>query len=83
MSEWWKTAKDILRGKPKGSKLIILGVFLVGIGVIIHISTGNVAFGLPLEMLGSLSFGAGVGIYKEEAEYELEKKREKDAQKQK
>ena len=32
MSSWWKTAKDILKGKAKGSKLIILGVFMVGVG---------------------------------------------------
>jgi hypothetical protein len=78
MSDWWKTAKDILKGKPKGSKLIILGVFLVGIGVTIHIATGNYAYASPLEILGMFSFGVGLGMYKTEAEYEMERKRQKE-----
>lgn len=81
MSEWWKTAKGILRGKAKGSKLIVLGVFLITIGVAIHISTGNYSYAMVFEMFGSLAFGAGIGIYSLEAKYEIEKKREKDAQK--
>ena len=81
MSEWWKTAKDILKGKAKGSKLIVLGVFLVGIGGAIHISTGNYSYAIVFEMFGSLAFGAGVGIYSLEAKYEIEKRREKDVEK--
>ena len=37
MSEWWKTSKKILSGKAKGSKLMVLGVFLVSIGVVLTI----------------------------------------------
>jgi hypothetical protein len=80
MSEWWKTAKDIIKGKPKGSKLIVLGVFLVSIGAVLA-SLGPVVW-LIFTMFGSMAFGAGVAVYREEAEYELEKKREKDAKKQ-
>jgi len=32
-------------------------------------------------MHGSMAFGAGIAVYREEAEYELKKKRKKDAQK--
>ena len=79
MSEWWKTAKEILSGKPRGSKLIVLGVFLVGLGVVLPAS--GFEEGLVFVAIGSLAFGVGVSVYREEAEYELEKKREKDAQK--
>ena len=79
MSEWWKTAKKILSGKPKGSKLIVLGVFLVGLGVVLPAI--EIKEGLAFVALGSLAFGIGLSVYHEEAEYELEKKREKDAQK--
>ena len=80
MSEWWKTAKDILKGKAKGSKLIILGVFLVSIGAVIEITFGSSASG-AFYVLGAMAFTAGIAVYRQEAEYELEKKREKDAQK--
>ena len=80
MSEWWKTAKNILKGKPKGSKLIVLGVFLVSIGAVLA-SLGSIVW-IIFIMLGSMAFGAGVAVYREDAEYELEKKRKKDTQKQ-
>lgn len=75
MSSWWQTARDILKGKPKGSKLIILGIFLAGVGVTIHIATGNQSYGSIFEVLGAFSFGVGLGMYKTEAEYEMEKKK--------
>ena len=77
-SLWWKTAKEILKGKAKGSKLVILGVFLVGVGTTIHISTGEAYYGAPLVMLGAFAFASGLILYNEEARYELEKKRNKD-----
>ena len=79
MSEWWETTKKILSGKPRGSKLMVLGVFLVSLGVVLP------AFGLEGGVvfigIGSLAFGVGLGIYRDEAQYELEKKRKKDEKK--
>jgi len=43
VSSWWKTAKDILKGKAKGSKLIILGVFMVGVGATLAIAFPNLS----------------------------------------
>lgn len=80
MSEWWKTAKDILKGKAKGSKLIILGVFLAGVGVTIEIAFQSDA-GVVFWMLGIIAFMRGVYLYEEEVRDELAKKRRKDAQK--
>ena len=80
MSEWWKTAKGILKGKAKGSKLIVLGVFLVSIGAFIEITSGSSASG-AFFFIGAMAFTAGIMVYQREAEHELEKKREKDAQK--
>jgi len=77
MPEWWKTAKDILKGKAKGSKLIILGVFLTSVGVAIEIAFQSNA-GLVFWMLGIIAFMRGVYLYEEEARDELEKKRKKE-----
>lgn len=81
MSEWWKTAKDILSGKAKGSKLIVLGVFMVSVGAVLTIFY-PASYGSAFVMLGIFAFIMGVSLYMKEAEYELEKKREKDVQKQ-
>ena len=81
MSSYWKTVKNILKGKAKGSKLIVLGVFLVSIGAIIQITINAPVSGV-FYALGALAFGVGLGLYREEGEYELEKKRKKDAQEQ-
>jgi len=80
MSEWWKTAKEILKGKARGSKLIVLGVFLASVGVVIQIVYDN-SVSFVFVMFGIIAFMSGIALYREEAEYELEKKREKDAQK--
>jgi uncharacterized membrane protein len=77
MTQWWKTAKEILKGKAKGAKLIVLGVFLVSIAVGIGISTGNYGDSSALQMLGIMAFVFGIVLYREEAEHELEKKKEK------
>lgn len=79
MSEWWKTAKDILKGKAKGSKLMVLGIFLVSIGVVVTIYY-PASWGSAFVMLGIFAFMRGLYVYEKEAEYELEKKRKKDAQ---
>ena len=71
----WRTAGETLKGKAKGSKLVVLGVFLVIVAVTIHISTGNAYFGAPLLMLGAFAFANGLVLYNEEARYELEKKK--------
>jgi len=63
------------------SKLIVLGVFLVCLGAVIQITIDSPASGV-FYVLCSMAFGAGVAVYREEAEYEIEKKREKDAQRQ-
>jgi len=73
MSSWWQTTKKILSGKAKGSKLIILGVFLVGTGVVLEVSlhtTGSLIF----VVLGVMAFTRGLSIYTKEARAELEKK---------
>ena len=80
MSSYWKTARDILKGKAKGSKLIVLGVFMVSIGAVIQLTTNSPASG-PFYFLGAMAFGAGIAVYRGEAEYELDKKREKNVQK--
>lgn len=71
----WKTAGHILKGKAKGSKLIVLGIFLVITAVAIHISTGNAQYGAPLLILGAFAFANGLVLYNEEARYELERKK--------
>jgi hypothetical protein len=84
MSSWWKTAKDILKGKAKGSKLIILGVFMVSIGaalVIVYPTSGWTA-GIWFFILGQFAFMRGVWLYEEEARAELRKKKEKEDAKQ-
>ena len=75
MSSWWETAKNILKGKPKGSKLIVLGVFLVSLGV--ALDSIGLDKGLIFAILGSIAFGAGIAVYREEAELELERKKQK------
>jgi len=80
MSEWWKTAKNILKGKAKGSKLMVLGIFLVSAGVAVTVLYPT-SWGSAFIILGIFAFMRGLAIYEREAEYELEKKREKDAQK--
>lgn len=81
MAEWWKTARDILRGKARGSKLIILGVFMVSIGaaLVIAFSTGGLTAAMFFFILGQFAFMRGVWLYESEAKAELEKKR-KDSQ---
>ena len=79
MSEWWKTVKKILSGKPKGSKLMVLGVFLVGVGTSLEITFGHLTGATFFIIMGAWAFMWGWSLYREEAEYELEKKREKDA----
>ena len=82
MSEWWKTAKKILSGKPKGSKLMVLGVFLVGLGTVLEITFQDTLMGaIFFVVMGAWAFMWGWSLYREEAKYELEKKRERDAQK--
>ena len=73
MSSWWETAKKILSGKAKGSKLIVLGVFLVSIGVALDIAYHE-ASGTVFIVFGALAFGAGIAVYREEAELELRSK---------
>jgi hypothetical protein len=77
MSSWWKTAKDILKGKAKGSKLIVLGVFMVSVGavlVIVYPSNGWSA-AIWFFILGQLAFMRGVWLYEEEAKAELRRKK--------
>jgi uncharacterized membrane protein len=76
VTEWWKTAKDILKGKAKGSKLIILGVFMVSIGVGLDIYF-RIGVGSVFYVLGVVAFMRGVSLYEDEARSEL-KKREKE-----
>ncbi len=69
----WETAKEILSGKPKGGKLIVLGVFLVSVGVgLSFYSQSN--FALPFVLLGALAFGSGLALYQREADRKLRKK---------
>lgn len=76
MPSFWEKAKDILRGKAKGSKLIVLGVFMVSVGVALDISfQTSVAF--VFWFLGIIAFMRGVFLYEEEARAEIEKKRKK------
>ena len=77
MSSYWKTAKDILKGKAKGSKLILLGVFMVGIGVTLQIALDNFTASV-FWILGIVAFMRGIGLYEDETRAELEKKREKN-----
>ena len=81
MSEWWKTVKKILSGKPKGSKLMVLGVFLVSIGTTLEITFGQLVGTIFFIVMGMWAFMWGWSLYRDEAEYELEKRRKEDAQK--
>jgi uncharacterized membrane protein len=77
MSEWWKTAKKILSGKAKGSKLMVLGVFLVTIGVVLTIYY-PLSWGSAFVILGILAFVRGLVIYEKEATDELERRKTKN-----
>jgi hypothetical protein len=79
MSEWWETTKKILSGKAKGAKLIVLGVFLLGLGVVLP--AAGIESGLVFVAAGTAAFITGIHAYQREADYELEKRRKKDAQK--
>lgn len=75
MSSWWGTAKKILSGKPRGSKLIILGVFLMSIGAIIEVSFEKTLSATMIFLLvGMLTVQRGWFLYEEEVKRELEKK---------
>ena len=75
MSSWWKTAKNILSGKARGSKLIILGVFLMSTGAIIEIYVEkSVSASLIFLLVGMWTVQRGWFVYEEEARRELEKK---------
>jgi len=73
----WDKAKEIIKGKPKGSKLIVLGVFLVSIGVTLIIYY-PASWASTFVILGIIAFIRGLVIYEDEARIELEKKREKE-----
>jgi len=74
---WWKVARDILKGKAKGSKMMVLGIFLVGVNVAIHISTKDLTYGVIFQILGIYAFIRGLLLYEKEAEHELDKRRKK------
>jgi hypothetical protein len=73
----WDKAKEIIKGKPRGSKLIVLGVFLVSIGITLTIYC-PASWASAFVILGVISFIRGLVIYEDEARIELEKKREKE-----
>jgi uncharacterized membrane protein len=73
----WDKAKEIIKGKPRGSKLIVLGVFLVSIGITLTIYY-PASWASAFVILGVISFIRGLVIYEDEARIELEKKREKE-----
>jgi hypothetical protein len=74
MPSSWKTAKNILKGKAKGAKLMILGVFLVSIGVSgTLVNRENWGTFSVFTMLGTISFVRGLDLYSVEAKRELEK----------
>ena len=75
MSSWWKTARKILSGKPKGSKLMVLGIFLVGIGTTLEIMFETLVGAMFFIVMGLWAFQWGWSLYREEAKLELEKKR--------
>jgi len=79
LSSYWKTARRILSGKPRGSKLIVLGVFLTGVGVGLTIvlstySPSAVSAPIVFWFLGIVAFMRGVALYERETEIELQKK---------
>ena len=80
MTSIWDKAREILRGKAKGSKLIILGVFLVSVGVALTIYYPE-SWSATFVVLGIFAFLRGLSIYEDEARTELEKKREKKEEK--
>ena len=68
MPSTWDTAKKILSGKPRGSKLIVLGVFLITIG-------GTISFYNPANFavsafvfMGIFAFLRGVFLYESEVQ---------------
>jgi drug/metabolite transporter (DMT)-like permease len=79
LSSWWQTARKILSGKPRGSKLIVLGVFLASIGVVLTLMCPQ-NYGAPsvFLMLGIIAFMRGISLYEAEVEAELEKERNKE-----
>lgn len=75
MSSWWNTAKHILSGKPKGSKLIVLGVFLLSVGTTIEITIKPIPSGASyFLMIGLMLVMWGYFMYREEAQLEMKKK---------
>jgi uncharacterized membrane protein len=68
MPSTWDTAKRILSGKPRGSKLIVLGVFMVTFGAALSFyNPGNFAIG-AFVVLGIFAFMRGVSLYETEAQ---------------
>jgi hypothetical protein len=81
LSSYWETARRILSGKPRGSKLIVLGVFLTGVGVGLAIALSSyqpsgsaVGATSVFWFLGIVAFMRGVALYEKETEIELQKK---------
>ncbi len=63
---FWETARRILSGKPKGAKLIVLGVFLESVtaGLWIY-SPGNFAVA-AFFLMGIWAFTRGLDLYQQE-----------------
>jgi len=61
--------------------LIVLGVFMVSVGVSLEI-TFRTLVAVVFWMLGMIAFMRGVLLYEDEAKAELEQKMKKDRQKQ-
>lgn len=62
MPGWWKEAKDVLRGKAKGSKLIVLGISMVGLGVALTVFY-QASWASVFVLLGILAFWRGLLLY--------------------
>jgi len=77
LPSFWETAK-ILSGKPKGSKLIVLGVFMVSIGVALTIWY-PASWGSAFVILGVFAFVRGLSLYEREVETEIKKKKSESA----
>ena len=66
----------ILKGKAKGSKLLVLGTLMVSSGVTFMVFY-PASWGSVFVVLGIIAFMRGLELYERETKYELEKKEKK------
>jgi len=72
-STWWKSAQSILKGKANGAKLLVIGIFLVGVATAIHLSTQSLTYCVVPYSLGICAFIVGLSVYTQDAKCDRRK----------